>query len=166
MSFGSLPGAQAEVTAAPGNTAGGTKAGAHRASAPRAAIVKEMLVTAVPASANLAVECRGKGCPFGGWRRVMAARSKAKKGSAKAAKPRDANLTKLFRGKPLRYGTSVIASLTAPKTIGRYVRFTIASSKKGPRAALSSGCMPPGAPGPSGKPCSPKIPGQTPSTTG
>jgi len=168
LSFSSLPGAKAEVTAAPTPATATTKTGAHNVSGPKAAFVKKMLVTAVPSSATLAVHCQGRGCPFGGWRRVMSAQSKSssKKGPAKVAKPRDANLTRLFRGKPLQYGTSVIASLTAPKTIGRYVRFTITSSKKGPRAALSSGCMPLGARGPSSKPCAPKIPGQTPSTSG
>jgi hypothetical protein len=174
LSFTSLPGAKAEVTAAPTSTvgnpkAGHTKAGSSKPNAPTAAIIEQMLVTAVPASASVAVECRGEGCPFGGWRRVLSATPKPKtktKSTAGSARPRNADLTNLFRGKALGYGTQVIASLTAPNTIGRYVRFTITSGKKGPRAALSAGCMPPGAPGPSSKPCSLKIPGQTPSSAG
>ncbi len=123
------------------------------------------VVTGGPDSARLAVECRGKSCPFAWWRDVMSAQSTSNaKKATKPAKPPDANLTRLFRGKPLALGTQVIASLTAPKTIARYVGFTITSNKKGPRAALNSGCMPPGFVGPTDKPCSPKIPGQTPST--
>jgi hypothetical protein len=175
LSFTSLPGATAEVTAAPAANTGEAKTGAptrkdgavHKASAPKLVIVKQMVVTAVPANASVAVECRGEGCPFGGWRKVLSATPKPKpKSTTRSARPRNADLTKLFRGKPLRYGTQVIASLTAPMTIGRYVRFTITSGKKGPRAALGAGCMPPGAPGPSSKPCSPKLPGQTPNAAG
>jgi hypothetical protein len=166
LSFSSLPGAKAEVAAASGTPRSNAGANASdQPKAPRAAVVHQMLVTSVPASANLAVECRGKGCPFGGWRKLMSARPQSKS-STKQAKPRNADLTKLFRGKRLPYGTSVIASLTAPKTIGRYVRFTITSGKKGPRAALSAGCLPPGTRAPSSKRCSPKIPGQTPSSAG
>jgi hypothetical protein len=165
MSFSSLPGAKAEVAAAPSKSSSNTNAkSSDETGASKAAVVKQMLVTGVPASANLSVECRGSGCPWAGWRNLMAAQPKSK--STKPAKPRDANLTRLFRGKPLAYGTSVIASLTARKTIGRYVRFRIVSGKKGPRAALSAGCLPLGTRAPSSKPCSPKIPGQTPSSAG
>jgi len=130
--------------------AGSGSAGAQAAVA-KTAVITSMVVTRVPGGANVSVDCTGKGCPFTRWRKVRLPRSRG----AHPPKVRVVKLTRMFARATLPYGTRVVVAVTAPQTIGRYLRFTIGSGK---RAALTTGCLAPGVRTPGTKPCSPKIP--------
>jgi hypothetical protein len=94
-----------------------------------------------PASAEVTVTCRGRGCPF----------------ATKSVRQRNgsANLTKLFAGRRLRSGANVAVIVVAPGTTGRYL-----SVDTQPRSvpALKATCAAPGSvcpvgcPGPAGDP--------------
>jgi hypothetical protein len=149
------PAGKSSLRAAPNASTGTGSAGATgsgaQAAVVKAAVVNQMVVTRVPTGASVSVDCSGNGCPFRHWRKVKLAKLHGKH----PPKTRTVNLTKMFASKTLPYGTQVVVAVTAPQTIGRYLRFTIGSGKS---AKLRAGCLAPGIRTPGTKPCSPKIP--------
>jgi hypothetical protein len=88
-----------------------------------------LTVRGVPTGGKVAVDCKGRGCPFA--RRTV----KVRHGRADAGKP--------FAHRRLKPGTTVQVTITAPGYVGKVMRYRFAGHRKVPSGKAL--CLPPGA---------------------
>jgi hypothetical protein len=108
-------------------------------------IVRSMVVTPVPALANVRVSCAGHGCPFKA--RVLPAIARVRcRGKRCEPRKRRSNthtvqLTSLFRSRHLAVGAKVTVAIVQRNRIEKVYRFRIRSNRK---PSLSVVCLSPG----------------------
>jgi hypothetical protein len=122
---------------------------ALQAAGSKLASVRSLVISQVPAWANVTVTCKGAGCPFASRSHVRTQRAKGKHASGE----RTADLARLFGHAKLAYGTVISVAVTAPGTVGRYLTFTV---RAGRNASLRSACLAPGVRAPNRERCVPK----------
>jgi hypothetical protein len=92
--------------------------------------VQALIVRNAPAGARITVDCRGRGCPFKGTKRITVRRDLA-----------PTSLLSVFRHAKLRAGARVTVNITANGFVGRTYAYRI---KIGDLPALSTTCRDPG----------------------